>query len=159
MRMAPTGKVKRERVRVKQWYQRRVRGRTTSKGRMSKDKDRVGLWNEEAQDITPKFEAVLKEIFTEFDQDKDGALNDDEINNYFKACNDGKPIDEDSLQQIRENFIDSEKKEKNLTFGGFVSMYCMQTGGDESETWKDLEKLGYDENLKKKSSQSGSEKK
>ena len=45
---------------------------------------------------------MLTEIFRRFDVDKDGVLNDAELNAYAVACN-GKPFDEQTLIDIRDN--------------------------------------------------------
>ncbi|KAJ1734931.1 hypothetical protein LPJ72_002124 [Coemansia sp. Benny D160-2] len=95
-------------------------------------------------EFTPKCEAALVEIFGRFDKDKDGALNDAELQAFATATN-GEPATSD-LEDIRSNLMCT--KDGKLRKEGFLQMYNLQTNaGDEDETWKDLKKHGYDENL------------
>lgn len=84
---------------------------------------------------------ALTEIFEKFDHDKDGLLNEKELQQFVMATN-GQKLDERSLQEIRENFhVDDQNR---LTKRGFLEMYQLQTLSEPEETWKDLQKHGYD---------------
>jgi len=100
-------------------------------------------------DLTAEFEKALLEIFHRHDQDKDSLLNEAELDAFSKMCNDGVGFDELALQEIRSNFEVSE--EGYLTEDGFLGIYSLQTNADPEETWKDLERHGYDRNLSLKS--------
>ncbi|KAJ2842813.1 hypothetical protein J3B02_005467 [Coemansia erecta] len=82
-------------------------------------------------EFTAECEAALVEIFSRYDEDKDGALNEQEIQSFAKFTN--------------------EKEAKNdgaLLMSGFIQLYSLQTNaGDEEETWNDLKKHGYNDKL------------
>ncbi|GAA5816643.1 hypothetical protein MFLAVUS_010173 [Mucor flavus] len=92
-------------------------------------------------DLQPKVDKILKEIFENFDKDKDGKWNLEEIQDFATATN-GRPF-EDS--EIVESFEVDE--EDSLLFAGFYQMYYMQTVSEPAETLKDFKKHGYDDNL------------
>ncbi|KAK3824560.1 MAG: hypothetical protein J3Q66DRAFT_383984 [Benniella sp.] len=95
--------------------------------------------------LTQECEDALVAVFKKYDKDNDGALNNVELNAFAKDTN-GSPFDEDSLAEIRE-FFDLDDK-NSLTLKGFLQMYNLQTSSEPAETWKDLQKHGYDTNLK-----------
>ncbi|KAG0226914.1 hypothetical protein BGW41_004022 [Actinomortierella wolfii] len=90
-------------------------------------------------------EDALMEIFDRYDVDKDGALNDEELDAFARDTN-GDVFDEDTRAEIT-GFLDVNDK-GHLTKKGFLQMYNLQTPNDPEETWKDLQKHGYDSNLK-----------
>ncbi|KAJ1878242.1 hypothetical protein H4R99_008522 [Coemansia sp. RSA 1722] len=92
-------------------------------------------------EFTPECEAALVEIFSRYDKDNDGALNDEEIQAFAKYTNEAE------LEEIRDN-LDCREEDGALLKGGFLQLYSLQTNaGDEEETWKDLKKHGYDDSL------------
>ncbi|KAJ2557707.1 hypothetical protein EV175_001187 [Coemansia sp. RSA 1933] len=96
-------------------------------------------------EFTPKCEAALVEIFERYDKDKDGALNDAELAAFANFTN-GEPFTEEDLEDIRSNL--KCRDDGSLIREGFLQMYSLQTNaGDEDETWKDLKKHGYNEQL------------
>ncbi|KAJ2864408.1 hypothetical protein GGI22_001730 [Coemansia erecta] len=96
-------------------------------------------------EFTPKCEAALIEIFERYDKDKDGALNDAELTAFATFAN-GEPFTEADLEDIRDHLKCT--KDGSLLREGFLQMYSLQTNaGDEDETWKDLKKHGYNEEL------------
>lgn len=97
-------------------------------------------------DLTEEFHQLLKDIFTRFDKNQDAKWDEEELDDFARTCN-GKPFDKNSKEEIKENFEVSE--EGWLTLKGFIEMYHLQTSAEESETWKDLEKLGYNKQLQK----------
>ncbi|KAI9479774.1 hypothetical protein LPJ78_003395 [Coemansia sp. RSA 989] len=106
-------------------------------------------------DFTPECEKALVEIFTRYDKDKDGALNDEELQAFAKFTN-GTEFTTDELADIREHLECNDKEW--LLQEGFMQLYSLQTtSGDSEETWKDLRKHGYDDNLKLKKMSDGSE--
>ncbi|KAJ1966012.1 hypothetical protein GGI12_000386 [Dipsacomyces acuminosporus] len=113
---------------------------------------------QEDMEFTPECEAALKEIFDRYDRDRDGALNDKELE-AFAVFTNGKPFSEEDLRDIRENLDCTE--DGALLKAGFLQLYSLQTNaGDEEETWKDLKKHGYDDELRltaKEPSQPGKE--
>ncbi|KAF9975740.1 hypothetical protein BGZ73_000490 [Actinomortierella ambigua] len=95
--------------------------------------------------LTVEAEDALLEIFDRYDLDKDGALNDEELDSFARDTN-GDVFDEDTRAEIT-GFLDTNDK-GHLTRKGFLQMYNLQTPNDPEETWKDLQKHGYDANLK-----------
>ncbi|KAJ2485933.1 hypothetical protein IWW37_005787 [Coemansia sp. RSA 2050] len=96
-------------------------------------------------EFTAKCEAALSEIFERYDLDKDGALNDKEMQAFATFTN-GAPFTETDLADIRTN-LDCTG-DGALLKGGFIQLYSLQTGaGDDDETWADLKKHGYNDDL------------
>ena len=99
---------------------------------------------DESGDLIPQCEAALKEIFDRFDEDKDGSLSNEEIDNFAKACNGGNTLSATEKEELK-NF--DHTAEGNITLTGFLQMYSLQTMAAEEETWKDLKTLGYNDEL------------
>ncbi|KAJ2125491.1 hypothetical protein IW147_000840 [Coemansia sp. RSA 720] len=96
-------------------------------------------------DFTPECERALLEIFARYDKDHDGALNDTELQ-AFAIFTNGHEFSETELEDIR-NYLKCTDK-RWLLKEGFLQMYSLQTAsGDSDETWKDLEKHGYNRDL------------
>ncbi|KAG2230198.1 hypothetical protein BDF21DRAFT_413266 [Thamnidium elegans] len=95
-------------------------------------------------DLKPKVDKILKEIFENFDKDKDGKWNLKEIQDFATATN-GRPFEDSVIEEIVESFEVDE--EKSLLFAGFYQMYYMQTVSEPEETLNDFKKHGYDDNL------------
>ncbi|KAI9226388.1 MAG: hypothetical protein DHS80DRAFT_18774 [Piptocephalis tieghemiana] len=95
-------------------------------------------------DLTPRFEAALRAIFKQHDRDEDGALCPAELDAFATQTN-GKPFDEETLAELRENFDLNDQGW--LTLKGFLQLYFLQTEGEPEETWKDLRAHGYGEDL------------
>jgi len=109
--------------------------------------------NEDEQDIpslvekgvmTKGFYDVLMTVFDHFDQDHDDALDEKELEAFYQTVN-GEPLNPAVVDFLTRNFsIDSKG---HLTREGFMEFYLSQTAGEPSETWNDLEKLGFDKQL------------
>ncbi|KAI9358439.1 hypothetical protein BD770DRAFT_472308 [Pilaira anomala] len=95
-------------------------------------------------DLKPKVDKILKEIFDNFDKDKDGKWNLKEIQDFATATN-GRPFEDSVIEEIVESFEVDE--ENSLLYTGFYQMYYMQTVSEPEETLKDFKKHGYDDNL------------
>ncbi|EGC36196.1 hypothetical protein DICPUDRAFT_22622, partial [Dictyostelium purpureum] len=91
--------------------------------------------------FSEKAELALREIFSRYDLDKDQCLSEKELDNFAIGCN-GKPFDKVSIEEIKENFDVNDKGW--LSIRGFLEMYYMQTLSEPTETWKDINKHGYD---------------
>ncbi|KAG0044855.1 hypothetical protein BGZ83_009884 [Gryganskiella cystojenkinii] len=100
---------------------------------------------EEDGGLTQACEDALIAIFEKYDVDKDGALSNAELDAFAKDTN-GDVFDEDTRAEITE-FLDLDDK-GYLTKKGFLQMYNLQTSSEPEETWKDLQKHGYDSSLK-----------
>lgn len=64
--------------------------------------------------MTKEFYKVLCLIFSEYDEDSDGAWNENELNKFYIAVN-SVPIDKKTIQFLKSNFH-SNKKGKNNYF-------------------------------------------
>ncbi len=106
----------------------------------------MSLIDDQTDDFTEKCRQALTEIFQRFDLDKDGSLNEAELDAYAMVCNE-KVLSQEEKGEIKTYFKLDEKG--NLTLEGFLDMYHMQTSADPKETWKDLRKFGYDKKLNK----------
>jgi len=95
--------------------------------------------------LSDKFRLCLSEVFERFDEGKDGALSRDELQNFAVAANAGNNLQDDEVTQLQQFFETNSKGE--LTLKGFMQMYHMQTTARSSDTWKDLQRLGYLPNL------------
>jgi len=95
-------------------------------------------------DFTDQCKAALEEIFCRYDLDKDGCLNDKELDDFAVICN-GSPFDTNSKKEIQVHFNVNEHG--HLTLEGFLEMYHTQTSAEPEETWRDLQAQGYDSSL------------
>ncbi|KAG1122189.1 hypothetical protein PS15p_209648 [Mucor circinelloides] len=96
--------------------------------------------DDETGDLRPKVDKILKEIFDNFDKDKDGKWDLKELQDFATATN-GRPFEDAVIEEIIESFeID---KENRLLFSGFYQMYYMQTISEPEETLKDFKKRWY----------------
>ncbi|KAI7830900.1 hypothetical protein BX661DRAFT_90361 [Kickxella alabastrina] len=96
-------------------------------------------------EFTPKCEAALGEIFDRYDKDRDGALNEQELQAFATFTN-GEPFSTVDLNDIRSNLDCTD--DGSLLKGGFIQLYSLQTNaGDDEETWRDIKKHGYNDNL------------
>ncbi|PBK78059.1 uncharacterized protein ARMOST_03621 [Armillaria ostoyae] len=102
---------------------------------------------DEEGDITPEFEAALRVIFNKYASPSSNTLSRAQIQQYFLDTN-GVASPDSQIDEIME-FMDVDENTGDLSFGGFMQIYQLQTENDEAETWKDLEKHGYDRDLKK----------
>ncbi|KAF0697374.1 Aste57867_11926 [Aphanomyces stellatus] len=100
---------------------------------------RALLINEKGE-LTPAFIHALKRIFQKF-AEGGNTLSSEQLNNFSKACNDGKGFTPNELNEIHMYFECDENK--GLTTRGFCDMYHTQTSAEPSETWKDMRKLGF----------------
>ena len=96
--------------------------------------------------LTDKFRIVLREVFERFDEDKDGVLNREELQNFAVAANAGSDLEDDEVEQLQQFFECNDKG--HLTMKGFFQMYHMQTSSRSSDTWKDMQRLGVPSELR-----------
>jgi len=105
--------------------------------------------------ITDKFEEVLKRIFGKYCTPTPGESDPLELSpsafmspgslDKWAVDTNGSPLPDDEKDEIKE-FMDVNG-DGNLTFKGFTQIYQLQTENDENETWRDLEKHGFDRSL------------
>eukprot|EP01103_Thecamoeba_quadrilineata_P011819 TRINITY_DN2914_c0_g1_i2.p2 TRINITY_DN2914_c0_g1~~TRINITY_DN2914_c0_g1_i2.p2 ORF type:complete len:117 (-),score=27.96 TRINITY_DN2914_c0_g1_i2:61-411(-) len=112
---------------------------------MAENQTKAELLDEETLDLSTKFQKVLKKVFERFDIDKNGVLSREELLHFFKTCNDQDTDFDDFYQNLTACF--ECNNDGALTEKGFLDMYHLQTSGDEEETWKDIHKWGYNDQL------------
>ncbi|GAC95671.1 hypothetical protein PHSY_003247 [Pseudozyma hubeiensis SY62] len=118
-------------------------------------------------DLTPKFESALIRIFARFSTpykksnpevqafgsksstsiprpDSSDVLTEADLDAFSTVTN-GSALPQESKDEIRE-FLDTDK-DGNLTLRGFIEMYHLQSDNEPEETWKDLSKLGFGDDL------------
>ena len=98
------------------------------------------FFDAEIGDLSERIKEIFAEIFDRFDIDKDGALDDVELDNFVLKCS-GRVFSQEEKNDILENFDINDKKQ--LKKSGFIQMYSLQTMSEPEETWKDLQSLGY----------------
>ncbi|KAF8969995.1 hypothetical protein BDZ97DRAFT_1793854 [Flammula alnicola] len=110
--------------------------------------------------ITDQLEACLKHIFAKYctpsvERTSDESilltppsnayLSDDGLQKWALETN-GEPFSDETREEVVESFDVTD--DGNLTFKGFLQLYQLQTENEEDETWKDLQKHGFDRSLK-----------
>ncbi|GLE04566.1 hypothetical protein PINS_up013521 [Pythium insidiosum] len=96
--------------------------------------------------LSREFEAVLTKLFISFlESPTDKSLTLDKLKEFSKICNDGKPFSDKEIQEIQTYFQCDENK--GLTLKGFKDMYHTQSSAEPMETWRDMKKLGYADEL------------
>ncbi|KAG2197839.1 hypothetical protein INT47_009720 [Mucor saturninus] len=91
--------------------------------------------------ISPALHQVLVEVFNRFDVDRDGALNNKELDQFIFITNGAHPPPA-FLRQMGLRF--GANKRGWLSQEGFLAFYLEQTLDDPSETRNDLGVHGYD---------------
>lgn len=103
------------------------------------------------KDFTPEMKNALVEIFNSFGGEKEGALVAEQLNE-LQLISNGKPLTPEQIdfafKQYKTKQV-GEKKEPGLTLEGFLDLYLGQCHEAPSETWEELDHLGYDLHLEK----------
>lgn len=110
------------------------------------------LYDPESQTLQPLCVRALKRIFSLCDKDKDGVLNDNELNEFQVKCFNA-PLQPEELIGVKEvvkSRLDNGLSEDNfLTFSGFVFLHALFIERGRLETtWAVLSKFGYGKDLK-----------
>ncbi|WOL15903.1 mitochondrial Rho GTPase 1-like [Canna indica] len=109
------------------------------------------LFDQETQSLKPRCMKALKRIFILCDQDKDGALNDTELNDFQIRCF-GAPLQQAEIAGVKK--VVQEKmpegvNDRGLTLTGFLFLHALFIEKGRLETtWTVLRKFGYDNDLK-----------
>ncbi|GJM96377.1 hypothetical protein PR202_ga13204 [Eleusine coracana subsp. coracana] len=109
------------------------------------------LFDQEAQCLKPRCIRALKRIFFLCDHDRDGALNDMELNDFQFKCF-GAPLQPDGISATRrvvQQRMPEGVNEAGLTLIGFLYLNALfiENGGLET-AWRVLRKFGYDNEVK-----------
>jgi mitochondrial Rho GTPase 1 len=118
------------------------------------------LYDLESQKLTSKAIKCLTRIFKLCDQDNDGLLNDNELNEFQLKCF-GVHLNFTSLQEVKAllNNINNNNNNNNnqdnnnlinneINLNGFIYLHSLFIKkGRQETTWTVLKKFGYDRNL------------
>eukprot|EP00871_Galdieria_phlegrea_P001187 jgi/Galph1/2069/GphlegSOOS_G753.1 len=109
------------------------------------------LYDVNEHTLKPKAVAALKRIFRLCDKDKDGVLNDEELNQFQYNCFgvELKPKEREGVKNVvRDNTTDGLDSNGYVTLSGFLYLHKLfiQKGRLET-TWAVLRKFGYDDDL------------
>ncbi|KAI9207509.1 P-loop containing nucleoside triphosphate hydrolase protein [Polychytrium aggregatum] len=108
------------------------------------------LYDSREHTLKPACIDALRRIFRLCDKDKDGVLNDDEINDFQGKCF-GAPLQRQEIESVKDVVRESEPdgvNETGLTEIGFLYLHTLfiQKGRLET-TWTVLRKFGYGDDL------------
>ncbi|EME26374.1 Mitochondrial Rho GTPase 1 [Galdieria sulphuraria] len=109
------------------------------------------LYDVNEHTLKPKAVSALKRIFRLCDKDKDGVLNDEELNQFQYECFgvELKPKEREGVKNVvRDNTTDGLDANSCVTLNGFLYLHKLfiQKGRLET-TWAVLRKFGYDDDL------------
>ncbi len=110
------------------------------------------LYDPETQLLQPLCVRALKRIFALCDQDNDGVLNDNELNEFQIRCFNA-PLQPEELSGVKEvvksRMGNGLSPEGYLTFQGFLFLHALFIERGRLETtWAVLSKFGYGKDLK-----------
>ncbi|KNE70213.1 small GTP-binding protein domain [Allomyces macrogynus ATCC 38327] len=108
------------------------------------------LYDSREHVMKPECAAALERIFKLCDSDKDGALNDDELNEFQRKCFNA-PLQQQELEGVKDVVQESDPEglnDRGLTLSGFLFLHTLfiQKGRLET-TWTVLRKFGYGDDL------------
>ncbi|KAL6505126.1 hypothetical protein OROGR_024943 [Orobanche gracilis] len=109
------------------------------------------LFDQETHALKPRCMRALKRIFMLFDHDMDGALNDEELNEFQVKCFDA-PLQHAeivSVKSVVHEKLPEAVNQLGITLTGFIFLYALfiEKGRIET-TWTVLRKFGYNNELK-----------
>ncbi|XP_045812749.1 mitochondrial Rho GTPase 1-like [Trifolium pratense] len=109
------------------------------------------LYDHESQTLTPRCKRALKRIFVLSDRDRDGALSDDELDDFQVKCFDVpfRRCELLGVKKVVQKNLSDGVNEKGLTLKGFLFLHTLfiEKGPIET-TWAVLRKFGYNDDLK-----------
>ncbi|XP_052731377.1 mitochondrial Rho GTPase 2 isoform X2 [Vigna angularis] len=109
------------------------------------------LFDYKRHGLTDPCVRALRRIFILCDQDMDGALNDEELNEFQVKCFNAalQPSEIVKVKSIVQQKVPDGVNSVGLTFPGFIYVNNMFLQKGRTETlWAVLRKFGYDNNLK-----------
>ncbi|XP_042390744.1 mitochondrial Rho GTPase 1-like isoform X1 [Zingiber officinale] len=109
------------------------------------------LFDQETDTLKPRCARALKRIFIFFDHDRDGVLNDAELNNFQVTCFNAALQSSEimSVKRVIQDKIPEGVDDCGLTLIGFICLHVLFIERGSLETiWAVLRKFGYDNYLK-----------
>jgi hypothetical protein len=107
--------------------------------------DAAPLFAEDGE-LSAAFAAALREVFDRFAAGAP-ALDDAALNAFAAACNDGAAFAAEELEELKEA-LDCDEAGR-LTWRGFTELYHTQSSARPEDTWRDMQRLGYDAQLRR----------
>ncbi|KZV32415.1 mitochondrial Rho GTPase 1 [Dorcoceras hygrometricum] len=109
------------------------------------------LFDQETQTLRPRCMRALKRIFILCDHDMDGALSDDELNEFQVRCFNAplQPAEIVGVKRVVQEKLPQGVNGLGLTLTGFLFLHALfiEKGRIET-TWSVLRQFGYDDELK-----------
>ncbi|KAL8530650.1 hypothetical protein ACS0TY_007620 [Phlomoides rotata] len=109
------------------------------------------LFDQETQALRPRCIRALKRVFILCDLDMDGALNDEELNEFQVKCFNAplQPAEIVGVKSVVKEKLPEGVNEHGLTLTGFLFLHALfiEKGRIET-TWTVLRKYGYNDELK-----------
>lgn len=109
------------------------------------------LFDQETQSLKPRCVRALKRIFILCDQDRDGALSDEELNDFQVRCFNAplQPTEIIGVKTVVQEKMPEGVNEHGLTLTGFLFLHALFIEKGRLETtWTVLRKFGYDNDIK-----------
>ncbi|CAM6128136.1 unnamed protein product [Calypogeia fissa] len=109
------------------------------------------LFDQETQTLKPRCVRALKRIFILCDHDRDGALNDSELNDFQVKCFNAplQPSEVVGVKKVVSEKMSEGVNENGLTLTGFLFLHALFIERGRLETtWTVLRKFGYDDEIK-----------
>ncbi|KAL6564345.1 Mitochondrial Rho GTPase 1 [Orobanche minor] len=109
------------------------------------------LFDQETQALRPRCMRALKRIFMLCDHDMDGALNDEELNEFQVKCFDAplQHAEIGSVKSVVHEKLPEGVNQFGLTLTGFIFLHALLIEKGRIETtWTVLRKFGYNNELK-----------
>ncbi|KAL3516096.1 hypothetical protein ACH5RR_022998 [Cinchona calisaya] len=109
------------------------------------------LFDQEAQTLKPRCVRALKRIFIICDHDRDGALNDEELNHFQVKCF-NSPLQPSEIVDVKravQEKLAEGVSEYGLTLTGFLFLHALFIEKGRLETtWTVLRKFGYNNEIR-----------
>ncbi|XP_027107670.1 mitochondrial Rho GTPase 1 [Coffea arabica] len=109
------------------------------------------LFDQEAQTLKPRCVRALKRIFILCDQDRDGALSDEELNDFQVKCFNAplQPAEIVGVKKVVQEKLAEGVSERGLTLTGFLFLHALFIEKGRLETtWTVLRKFGYNNEIR-----------
>ncbi|MCL7033864.1 hypothetical protein MKW94_003079 [Papaver nudicaule] len=109
------------------------------------------LFDQETKTLKPQCVRALERIFSQCDEDGDGALSDKEMNDFQVKCF-NKPLEPSEIVGVKRVVHEKRSEgviDRGVTLSGFLFLHelFIEKGRTET-TWTILRKFGYDNELK-----------
>ncbi|KAL5716764.1 hypothetical protein ACHQM5_009887 [Ranunculus cassubicifolius] len=111
------------------------------------------LFDKESGNLQPRCIRALTRVFTMCDHDCDGALSDEELNNFQETCF-GSRLQQSDIESVKmavKTKLSDGVNERGITLKGFLLLQMLFIVGGNAgrlQTWTALRKFDYDNEIK-----------